>query len=327
MPPEIAVIVVNYGTADLAIEAVESVLVRQHGGRSIEVHLVDNSSPGRDAERLRKAHGDGHWGSRVHLHMEAINHGFGGGNNVVLTALAAREAPPDKVFLLNPDARVANEAIDELAAFLDEHPDVAAAGAAIRKPEGTPETAAFRFPTILGEFEKVLNFGPVSRLLVRWRIPLSPNLPRSQVDWVSGAAVMLRFASLKQIGFFDPDYFLYYEEVDLMRALARKGWKTWYIPEAQVVHHEGAATGASSARGRERRPAYVYHSWRLYFLKNHGRGYAILTSILVVLAALSNQAISRIRQQQPWLPLHYVQDHVRLALLPLLKINDGRQNG
>jgi GT2 family glycosyltransferase len=138
---------------------------------------------------------------------------------------------------------------------------------------------------------------------------------------------MLRFASLKQIGFFDPDYFLYYEEVDLMRALARKGWKTWYIPEAQVVHHEGAATGASSARGRERRPAYVYHSWRLYFLKNHGRGYAILTSILVVLAALSNQAISRIRQQQPWLPLHYVQDHVRLALLPLLKINDGRQNG
>ena len=111
----IAVVVVNYGTADLAMDAVESVLARAHGGRDVEVHLVDNASPGDDAETIRQAHAARGWTGRVTLHLEAVNHGFGRGNNVVLRTLLDRDAPPDAVFLLNPDARLENEAIDLLA--------------------------------------------------------------------------------------------------------------------------------------------------------------------------------------------------------------------
>lgn len=322
--PEIAVIVVNYGTAELTAEAVQSVLSRKNGGRCVEVHVVDNASPGDDAARLREAHGTRGWGDRVTIHAERVNHGFGRGNNVVLRMLAARLRPPEKVFLLNPDARLANETLDILATFMDEHPDVAAAGAAILHPDGRPATAAFRFPTLLGEFEKMINFGPVSRLLGRWRISLPPDQPAGAVDWVSGAAVMFRFAPVQRAGFFDPSYFLYYEEVDLMLALSRAGWQTWFVPKAQVIHDEGAATGVSPESGRGRRPAFVYESWRIYFAKNHGRGYAIATAVLSLLAALLSRGISVLRRQRAWVPVDYVRDQVRLVLLPLIAQRGAR---
>ena len=80
-PSSIAVIVVNYGTAPLAVSAVESVLERQHGGRLVEIHLVDNASPNDDAAFLRETHAAKGWGERVTLHLENENRGFGRGNN------------------------------------------------------------------------------------------------------------------------------------------------------------------------------------------------------------------------------------------------------
>ena len=90
----IAVITVNYGIAEMSIEAVESVLARTHGGYEVEVHLVDNASPKDDATQISEAHAARNWGDRVTLWLEETNHGFGRGNNVVLNALADRETPP-----------------------------------------------------------------------------------------------------------------------------------------------------------------------------------------------------------------------------------------
>ena len=132
MSGDIAVSIVNYGTADLVIEAVESVLARDHGGRRVEVHVVDNASPGDDAAVLEAAHGAKDWAARgVILHLEDENHGFGRGNNVVLQALAARETPPEFVFFLNSDAWLENEALDILARALEADPKACGAGAGI----------------------------------------------------------------------------------------------------------------------------------------------------------------------------------------------------
>jgi GT2 family glycosyltransferase len=316
---EIAVIIVNYRTARLALEAVESVLMHDHGGRAVEIHLVDNASPGDDAARLDVAHRNEGWGDTVHLHLEEINHGFGRGNNVVLEALAMSPTPPDKVLLLNPDARLANETIAVLAEFLDSHPEAGAAGAAISLPDGTPVTAAFRFPSFASEFERTVNFGPVSRMLSRQRVPLPPDLATQRVDWVAGAAVMFRLQALRAAGFFDPAYFLYFEEIDLMRNMARRGWQTWFVAEAQAVHHEGAATGVATADVRARRPAYVYESWRHYFEKNHGRGYALATAGAALVGAGIGFGIARLRGREPATPRGFWSDLVRHAVCPMLR--------
>ena len=168
---DVSVIIVNYGTADLALEAVKTVL--DHGDRVRDIHLVDNASPGNDADVMAREIAARGWGDRVRLHAEKTNHGFGRGNNLVLEKLIRETAPPDKVFLLNPDARLGNAAIDVLAAFLDANPDVGAAGARIEKPDHVPVTAAFRFPSLISTFSDAVSFGPLSRLCARWQVPLA----------------------------------------------------------------------------------------------------------------------------------------------------------
>lgn len=316
---EISVIIVNYDTAGLAIEAVESVLAHQHGGRGVDLHLVDNASPRGNSALIRAAAAERRWGTRVNLYLEAKNHGFGRGNNVALEALGRRPSPPDKVFLLNPDARLKNEAIAILADFLDAHPQVGLAGARIEKPGDIPVTSAFRFPGVLSEFTGAVAFGPLSRICACWQVPRSTDLETCPTDWVAGAAVMARFRVLAEAGFFDPAYFLYYEEVDLMRQTARKGWQTWHVAEAEVVHMEGAATGVKSGEpARKRRPAYWYHSWQHYFLKNHGRVFALLAAGAWMLGALLNHALARLSGKAPAAPLHLFRDFWAMAGRPLL---------
>jgi len=318
-PANIAVIIVNYGTADLAVEAVESVPSRKHGGRIAEVHLVDNKSPDDSAQRLTDIHKAKNWGDRVTLYLEDENHGFGRGNNIVLEALAQRETPPQFVILLNPDAKLENEALSLLARKLEEDPKIAFAGAGSSKPDGTEVTAAFRFPNILAQFGHALAFGPVSKLLKNKQIALPPSNEAQQVDWLSGATLMSPFAALRDVGFFDPDFFLYYEEVELMHRAHRKGWKAWYVPEARVIHEEGAATGVkSNVAQRKARPAYWYGSWRMYHTKMHGRLGALAFALAWFLGALGNTLISFVRRKSPAAPLHFYRDFTRFVLIPIV---------
>lgn len=316
---EIAVVTVNYCTADLTAAAVDSVLARDHGGRHVEIHLVDNASPGDDARRLVELHDTRGWGERVQLHLEGENHGFGRGNNIVLDALAQRSRPPDAIFFLNPDARLENETIEILAKALESDPSAGFAGARIEKPGQGPVTAAFRFPGPGAEFLRALSFGPASRAGRRWLVPLSPDHPEGVVDWVAGAAVLARFETLRAIGFFDPVYFLYYEEVDLMRRAARAGWRTLYVPQAEASHAEGAATGVRShADDRPRRPDYWYRSWRLYYSRNHGRGGALLAGTAWMAGAALNHLLAILPGRQPSAPRRFFGDFWAVAVRPLL---------
>lgn len=315
----IAVITVNYGTSDLAIGAVESVLARNHGGRPVEIHLLDNASPGDDAARLSEAHSRRGWGARVTLWLETENHGFGRGNNIVLRALAKRPRPPEYVFLLNPDAALANEAIAILAEALDAAPAAAAAGAGNFLPDGAPAVACFRFPSLLREIVSAINFGPLDQLLPNARIPLPVQHPEGEVDWVAGASVLMRFDMIREVGFFDPDFFLYFEEVELMHRLAGAGRSTLYVPRARVMHVAGAATKIRSEDPvPKRQPAYLYQSWRLYYEKTHGRLYALAAAVLKLPAAWLGLALARLRRKASKQPAGFSRDHWRYVLRPLL---------
>lgn len=319
IPTDIAVIVVNYETADLAIAAVRSVLAHDAGGRRVEIHLVDNASPSRDAELLQRAAREYGWSGRVTLHLETENHGFGRGNNLVLKRISARDDPPDKVLLLNPDARLENDAIAIQADFLDAHEKVGFVGARIEKPDGTPVSAAFRFPSMVSVFSHALSFGPVVRRLSRWQVALDPAHPTGRVDWVSGAALMGRLEAFRDAGFFDPAYFLYHEEVDLMLQATRAGWEVWTVAEARYVHAEGAATEVRSHSGaRRRRPAYWYESWRHYWRKNHGQPAAVICALLWMTGVALNRAQTTLRRRPTYAPLNFFADAWSHVLRPLL---------
>ena len=312
----IAVIVVNYNTADLVITGVESVLARNHAGRSVEIHVVDNASPTGDAGTLTQAHEAKGWGDAVTLWLEEENHGFGRGNNIVINALLARETPPEFVFLLNPDAHLENETLDILASHLEAHADVGAVGAGIALPDGTDVRAAFRFPNWQNDLMRAINFGPLFRLLESKREPLPPETPAGPVDWVSGAAVMFRSSALRAVDGFDPVFFLYFEEVDLMHRMAEAGFSSHYQPQARVIHHEGAATNVQSgAAERRRRPPYLYRSWRRY----HSQwGQAALRACINHVTSGLGAALAKLRGKPSHLPLNFFSDHWRYVVAPLL---------
>lgn len=154
---------------------------------------------------------------------------------------------------------------------------------------------------------------------------LPPDLPESRVDWVSGAAVMARFEALRALDFFEPAYFLYYEEVDLMHRAARAGWESWYVPEALVVHAEGVSTGMKRGLcNRPRRPAYWYRSWRTYFRGNYGAAGVRLAALAWLSGALADHGLSRLRGRQPSVPRHFFGDFWALIGRPLLGLREGR---
>jgi GT2 family glycosyltransferase len=326
MTTDVAVIIVNYGTADMAIAAVDSVLNRAPDGLTVEVHVVDNASPGDDAATLREA--APRWGKAVTLHLETTNHGFGRGNNVVLRKLAQRASPPAKVFLLNPDARLQTNAVAQLSAFLDDHPQAAVVGSAILH-EGSfaPATCAFRFPGALSEFVTAVQFGPLSRLFQNRTVAFPADMPLQQVDWVSGASMMARLDALAAVEFFDPDFFLYFEEVDLMHRLKRRGWQVWHLPQAKVVHVAGAATGVTRITDeRPPLPTYWYDSWRMYFEKQHGRSGARFAAFARLAGTILGDMLSRLRRKPSHSPRNFVPDFRRHVLRPLFRQSAVDQN-
>ena len=224
------------------------------------------------------------------------------------------------VFLLNPDARIEGEAIAILADRMERDPRAAVAGCRITRPSGEPAiSAGFRYPSLGAEFVNAVSFGPLSRLFPNLGITFPEGDDDARVDWVSGAAFMARLDALREVDNFDPAYFLYFEEIDLMLRLRRKGWDILFVPGAEVRHVSGAATGVTGDRpGRRPLPGYWYESWRLYFSRNHGRAYAVGCGLARMAGSGLNRAIGGLRRRDSTLPEAFFRDFARHAVRPLL---------
>jgi len=317
--PRIAVIIVNFHTASLASEAVES-LRQLPGGKALTIHLVDNASPEADRTSLRDAADRFNWGSRVRLHWNEVNLGFGQANNQILAELSASDKKPDYVLFLNPDAQANNDVVTILAEFLEQHEHAAFAGPAIRLREtGELRHAGFRFPGLLSTFLRAVGHPMLYRRFPNSQIGIDSASVPTLVDWVSGACCMARFEALEGIGFFDPDFFLYWEEVELMHRAVQREWQCWHVPRAEVLHQEGASTGVSSREDPpQRRPGYWYKSWAMYFRKTHGRSYALLAASLWMFGAAINRMFESAGRARRSVPHKFYSDFWTHGVCPLL---------
>jgi N-acetylglucosaminyl-diphospho-decaprenol L-rhamnosyltransferase len=271
MPMKLLVIIVNYKTADLTIDALASLgpeLGRIPGSRAF---VVENDSRDGSGQRLREAIDSRGWNRWATLVEAERNGGFAYGNNVGIRAARAEGLRPAYVHLLNPDTIVRPGALTTLLAFMDTHPEVGIAGSRLEDPDGTPQRSAFRFPTVLSELDAGLRLGVVSRFLKRWEVAPPVQERDCPVDWVAGASVIIRDQVLEDVGLLDETYFMYYEEVDFILRARRAGWPCWYVPESHVVHLVGQASGVTDPqKARRRRPAYWFESRRRYFVRHLG---------------------------------------------------------
>ena len=233
----------------------------------------------------------------VRLFANAENVGFTRGNNQGLAVARGRY-----VFFLNPDTEVVGDALVTMVAYLDTHPEVGALGPQLRYGDGSLQSSRRRFPTFatsLFESTPLAWHWPANPWARRYRMEdqeagITPKVRRAgdqgsgvtptvrraggqddrgtavatgqQVDWLVGAALMVRREVLAQVGGFDEGYFMYSEELDLCRRIKEAGWQIVYLPTAQIIHHEGK----SSEQVVAARHIRFQTSKVRYFRKFHG---------------------------------------------------------
>jgi GT2 family glycosyltransferase len=239
---DLAVSIVNTNSRELLLACLESLR-----GEEAEVVVLDNASEDGSAQAAREAFPD------VRVIAQEHRAGFGANHNTVVRATDGRY-----VYVLNEDTTSADWGFTRMVEYMDAQPRVAALGPRIVYPDGRRQASAWRFPTPLNSLLSLPSLGKVGIVQSHGWIP-------RPVDWVMGAALLLRRSALEEVGLFDEGFFIYSEEVDLQLRLRRAGWDVHFFPAATVVHHESQF----SAEIPERRINEMWRSRHRYWRKHH----------------------------------------------------------
>ena len=226
----------------------------------LEVVVVDNGSDDGSAAAVR----------RHFPHFQVVelgaNLGFGRANNAGL-----EQCRGELVLLLNPDVTVVPGCVGRLAGFLGCRPEAGAVGPRLQRPDGGLDPAAMRgFPTPSAAFYRLTGLSRLFRRSARFnRYNLGHLDPtrENQIDAGTAACLMVRRAALDEAGPFDPDFFMYGEDLDLCYRLHQAGWSIHYLPEAVAVHVKGA-----SSRQATGRMLYEFHRAMWTFHRKHNAG-------------------------------------------------------
>jgi GT2 family glycosyltransferase len=239
---DLSISIVNTNSRALLLACLESL-----AGTQAEVVVLDNASEDGSAEAVRERF------PGVRVIAQQRRAGFGANHNTVIGTTSGRF-----VYVLNEDTTSNDWGLERIVGYLDAHPRVAALGPRLVYPDGRLQDSAWRFPTPL---VSALALPTLGRLGVTQS---GGDEPRA-VDWVMGAALVLRREALDEVGLFDEEFFLYSEEVDLQARLHRAGWQVHYFPQVTVVHHESQF----SAEIPERRINEMWRSRHRYWRKHH----------------------------------------------------------
>jgi N-acetylglucosaminyl-diphospho-decaprenol L-rhamnosyltransferase len=214
MGPQFSIIIVNYNTEELLLQCIASLQAQQSFIR--EIIVVDNASVDHSVVMVRERF------PFVHLVALQENIGFGRANN-----LAFEKCSGEWLFLLNPDTYLLPNCLEATHRYMVAHPEIGMAGTAVYDAKQMLQ------PTVNDEYPGTHYSGK-----------LFSDLPGS-IAWLLGASLVLRRAIMKHVQGFDPDYFLYGEDIDLCLRIRKAGWALGYMPEARIVHLEGQSERAT----------------------------------------------------------------------------------
>ena len=222
---------------------------------TIETIVVDSGSYDGTVTMVRERYP---W---VVLLPQPENVGFPRGNNIGFARANGRY-----LLALNPDTQLIGDALSKMLAYLEENPTVGLVGPLLRFPDGSIQHSRRRFPNFLtGVFESTWLHAP-GKVLDDYYMRDVPADRVQDVDWVEGAALMVRREVLDKVGGMDEDYFMYSEEMDWCRRIKDAGWRVVYLPTAEVVHHQGK----SSEQVVTQKHIMFQRAKLRYFRKHHG---------------------------------------------------------
>lgn len=281
---ELSIIIVNWNTRDYLRRCLESIRDNPPAC-DYEVIVVDNASSDESARMVRE-----NFGSDVKLIDNRRNAGYAEGNNQGIEI-----AQGEYLVLLNPDTEVKPGSLDRLLAFGRSHPDAAAVGCRLVGPDDIVQSSCRSFPeplAVLFEYTRLSRIFPRSRLFGAYRMTYFDYAHVAEVDQPMGSCLLLSRKAVEDVGMFDQLFPIFFNEVDWCYRAKENGWKIYFTPDVEIVHHGGAST-------RQIKPAMIlesHRSLRNFYEKHYKKRLpGIVYRFVIAAIAANSQFSSRLR--------------------------------
>ena len=244
---ELSYCVVNTNGRDDLLACLDAIERTHPGGVSHEVLVLDNASDDGSVDAVRA--------SRHEVRLIALERRAGKAAN---DSRLLAEARGRYCLLLNEDAQLREGCARALLEALESEPRAAAAGAQLLTSAGHPTACAWRLPDI--------PWALAAAVFLHDRVAVqSRGANVREVGWAQSSAVLVRRDAAEQVGWLDPDFFVYSDETDFCRRLRDAGWTILFVPGAAALHHDQLSTDAAAMRRR----IVEFHRGRdLYFRKH-----------------------------------------------------------
>jgi GT2 family glycosyltransferase len=265
------ILIVNWNAGNALSSCIQSVLKSGLARTMYHIFIVDNDSSDNSLEKISGLTSD------LTIIRNEGNIGFGSACNIVLKNYSS-----EFVLLLNPDVTVNETSINDSIRFLENHNEIVALGVKNFNLEGKVVPSCARFPTTCRFLNDIFGLSKVApKLFIPGTIMSDwDHLDSKEVDHVIGAYMMFRYEDVSRTGFFDEDFFLYMEDVDLSLRIKKNGGKIFYNAEINIVHEGGGTTKGI----KDKSLLYSLQS-RIIFCRKHFRMYqtriiALFSSII-----------------------------------------------
>ncbi|MFH1684379.1 MAG: glycosyltransferase family 2 protein [Candidatus Margulisiibacteriota bacterium] len=255
---DLSIIIVSWNVKDLLRECLSSIFANKED-INIEVFVADNASKDDSCEMVKKEF------PQVKLIQNKNNLGFPRANN-----RAIREATGKYIFVLNPDTIVEPHSLKIMLQFMEENQKCGALGPRLLNPDGTLQLSCRSFPTLKTQFYTALFLDvlfPKSKLFGKYLMSHWKHNEVLEVDQPMGAAILFRKKTLDQIGLFDENIFVFFDEVDLCYRVKKAGWKIFFTPKANIIHYGGQSFKQWKGLKDSLRGGYIWRKSRNYFFK------------------------------------------------------------
>lgn len=274
---KISAVIINYNSSEYTVKCIESILKHTADTFAYELIIVDNNSDYKDFEVVNNYVSQLE-SNKISLHRSKINKGFGGGNMHGLQYAS----PSEYVAFINNDTLFLNDCFDILYQYISSQKNIGIVGGQSYDQHDRP---IISFDHYASTTRQIFGRSILEKLQPSQHPKRKKNYTNPLVvQTVSGSFMLVDTQSFHEVGGFDENLFLYYEETDLCLRLAKIGKICSIVPEAKYLHYHGASTEKSDAIKKELKISLVYLVQKHYGLLSK----KVLLSYLCIITFLAS---------------------------------------
>lgn len=257
---ELSIIIISYNSKQFIQRCINSIL-NSDSHLILEIIVIDNASQDGSPDLVRQNF------PKVKLICNTGNLGYAKACNQGI-----KEAGGIYIFILNPDTELSGGSLGAMTRFMDEYPRCGILGPRLLDEHGKIEFSCRGFfsysSAFFSRYSLLTKMFPHSKYVEKYLKTGWPHDTVKEVDWVSGAAMMIRKDCLEEIGNFDEGFFMYCEDVDICKRAKDKGWRVVYYPHLELTHIIGGSIRRTSPLAISWHHQSIWHYYKKHVAVN-----------------------------------------------------------